>query len=217
MRTFLERRGAVEHVARPLDHLGAALGVVLGAFFEALGFGDHVGAVQRVVQAAPARVGGVQRVAGVQDRHHQLRAGLHGQLVVDVGGGDLHLVRLRHQVANAFEEGAVGAHVLDGARVGAVPGVQLGLQAVALGQQGGVLGCQLGHQGRETVPEIARRHAHIGQHLIVDEVIQIGGDLQVVDGGAFGHGGLFEEDEQIARVAQAEVHFIRFVLSNKES
>jgi hypothetical protein len=30
-----------------------------------------------------------------------------------------------------------------------VPGVQLGLQAVALGQQGGVLGRQLGDDGRK--------------------------------------------------------------------
>jgi hypothetical protein len=33
----------------------------------------RVGAVERVIEAAPARIGGVQRIARIGDRHHQLR------------------------------------------------------------------------------------------------------------------------------------------------
>jgi hypothetical protein len=163
--------------------------------FSGRGLGDGVGAVQRVVQAAPARVGGVQRVARVQDGHHQLRAGLHGQLGVHVPGGDLDLGRHRHQVADAFQEGAVGAHVLDRAGVGLVPGVQLGLQAVALGQQGGVLGRQLGDDGRKALPETALVHAGAGQHLAVDEVVELGGHLQGADLDAFSHGSEASEEK----------------------
>ena len=77
VRAFAQGGGAVQHIAGVGDDLGAALGVVGLAFFAAFVFGDHVGAVQRVIQAAPAGVGGVQGVAGVQHRHHQLGAGLH--------------------------------------------------------------------------------------------------------------------------------------------
>jgi hypothetical protein len=69
-----------------------------------------------------------------------------------------------------------------------VPGVQLGLQAVALGQQGDVLGCQVGHDGVKAFPERGAGHAGAGQHLGFDELVQLGGHLQAMDGGACGHG-----------------------------
>jgi hypothetical protein len=55
-----------------------------------------------------------------------------------------HVGGHRHQVADLAQEGLVGGHVGDRAGVGAVPGVHLGLDAVALGQQGGVLRRQVG-------------------------------------------------------------------------
>jgi tetrahydromethanopterin S-methyltransferase subunit C len=63
-----------------------------------------------------------------------------------------------------------------------VPGVQLGLQAVALGQQGAVLGRQLVRHALEAGPEGVRRDAGAGQHLGVDEAGQVGIDLQAVEG-----------------------------------
>jgi hypothetical protein len=72
-----------------------------------------------------------------------------------LAGGDGDLFRLRHQVADAFEEAAVGLHVGDGAGVGLVPGVEFGLQAVALGQQGDVFRGQVGHDGVKAFPERA--------------------------------------------------------------
>jgi hypothetical protein len=188
VRTAGQRRVVVQHLAGEGDHLGAAHRVVALALLGAALFADGVGAVQRVVQAAPARVGGVQGVARVQDGHHQLRAGLRGQLIVHVGGGDLHIGRLGHEVANFFQEATVGHHVLDRAGVGLVPGVQLGLQAVALGQQGDVARSQVGHDGVEALPERGSVDAGAGQHLVFNEAVQVGGHLQAVDGGAVGHG-----------------------------
>ena len=40
-------------------------------------------------------------------------------------------------------------------------------------------------------PELEAVHAGAGQHLGLDEVKQLGGHLQAVDGGAFGHDGAF--------------------------
>ena len=183
-----QRRGLVEEVAGEGDDLGAARRVVAAALLGAAVFGDGVGAVQRVIERAPARVGGVQRVAGVQDRHHQLRAGLHRQLVVDVGGRGLHLGRHRHDVADLLQEGAIGGHVGDRTRVGLVPAVHLGLDAVALQQQRGVLRRQVAHDRIEAGPEGGRVDARARQDLVLDEAEQLGGHLQAVDGGAVGHG-----------------------------
>ncbi|EKD97052.1 MAG: hypothetical protein ACD_23C01097G0001 [uncultured bacterium] len=198
MRALAQRRATVEHMARIGNHLGATLGVVTAAdFFATLGLVDHIGAVKRVVQGAPARVGGVERVTRVQDRHHQLRAGLPGQLGVHVRGGDAGLFGRLDQVTNAFQEGTVVRHVRglgritcgDGAGVGLVPVVELGLQAVTLGQQGDVLGRQVGHDGAKAFPEFGGCHAGAGQHLGFNELAQVGRDLQAVLGDAFSHGG----------------------------
>jgi hypothetical protein len=188
VRALLQRHAAVEHVARVFDDPGAAHRVVGAGARGATFFAERVGAVQRVVKAAPARVGGVQRVACVGDGHHQLRAGLQRQLGVDVLRRRLHLGRHRHQVADLLQEGAVALHCADGARVGLVPGVELGLQAVALGQQRGVLRRQVAHDGVEAGPEGVSVDAGAGQHLLFDELVQVGGHLQAVDGDAVGHG-----------------------------
>ena len=67
-------RGLVKEVTRKGNDLGTAHGVVAFAFFSAIGFGNDIRAVQRIVQAAPAGIGGVQGVAGVQNGHDQLGA-----------------------------------------------------------------------------------------------------------------------------------------------
>ena len=191
MRALLQGGGAVQHMACIFDDLLAALGVVTAFFADllaALVFRQHVGAIQRVVQRAPARVGGVQRIAGVGDGDHQLRAGLLRELVVHVGGADLHFLGLLHQVANLFQECLVGRHVGDGAGVGAVPAVQLGLQAVALGQQGDVLGRQISHQRVKALPECLGTDAGAGQHFFFNKLVQNRGHLQAVDVGAGGAG-----------------------------
>jgi hypothetical protein len=187
MRAAFQRGGLVEHFAGISDHLGATHRVVAGALGRAAVFGQGVGAVQGVIERAPASIGGIERVAGVEDGHHQLRAGLQRQLGVDVGGGGLGAGGWRHQVADFFQEGAVGRHVGDRAGVGGVPGIDLGLQAVAFGQQRGVLGRQVMNDGVEAAPEGGAVHAGARQHLLVDEAGQGGINLQVVDVGAEAH------------------------------
>jgi hypothetical protein len=71
-----QRHGLVEEVARESDDARAAHRVVGRAARGTAVLGEGVGTVERVVQRAPARVGGIQRVARVEQRHHQLRPGL---------------------------------------------------------------------------------------------------------------------------------------------
>ena len=52
---------------------------VIGFAFLGLGpFGNDVGAVERVVEASPARVCCIERVAWLVDGHDELRSGEHG-------------------------------------------------------------------------------------------------------------------------------------------
>ena len=84
VRAVGERRGFVEEGAGTRDHARAADYVEVSGALRAVGFGDGVGAVKRVVQAAPARIRGVECVALVRERHDELRAGLRGDFGVDV-------------------------------------------------------------------------------------------------------------------------------------
>jgi len=114
---------------------------------------------------------------------------LQGQFGVHIGGAGAHAHRRRHQVADALEELAVGGQVGDGAGVRPVPAVQLGLQALALGQQGGVFGRQIGDDGIEPGPKGSRIDPGAGEHLLVDKFVQGAGYVQAADGGAgSGHG-----------------------------
>jgi hypothetical protein len=94
-----------------------------------------VGAVEGVIEAAPAGVGGVQREAAVGHRHDELRPGHLGDLGVDVLGADLEGGRLGKQVADLAQEGGFLGHVQRLAAALAPPGVDLRLQVVAAGQQ----------------------------------------------------------------------------------
>ena len=72
---------------------------------------DHVGPVERVVEAAPASVRGVERIARVGERHDELRPGDMRDFVVDPGGLGPHARGLRQQVADFPQETFVGCKV----------------------------------------------------------------------------------------------------------
>ena len=109
--TRRQRDGLVEEPAGIRDDLVAAHPVVAGALLGAIGFGDDLGTVQRVVQRTPAGVGGVQREPCVEDRHHQLRARGGGDLLIDAGGGDGEVTRFGRQVTDLHEELLIGVEV----------------------------------------------------------------------------------------------------------
>ena len=183
-----ERDGTVEEPASVGDDLVAAHLVVSLPLLGTVGLGDDVGAVQRVVERAPPGVGRVERKARVEDRHHQLRTGCGGDLVVDTRGGDREVRGLLLQVADAGEEllVVVGLEVADDA--GPVPLVDLRLQPVAAGEQVLVLRGQIGDELVDAGPERVGVEVGTRQRLTVDEVVQHGGDAQVTHRHAFGHG-----------------------------
>src|SRR5690606_14213477 len=152
-----------------------------------VGLGDGVGAVKGIVQAAPARVGRVQGIAGVGDGHHQLRAGLLAEFNVNVGGVNLDVFGRVDQVADVAQKRLVSALITDGAGVFTMPVIKLCLNLVALGQQFTVSGGKVVHEAVKVGPELIGIDAAAGQCFVLDEAIEFVGNLQAVASSAFGH------------------------------
>ena len=190
-RARLQWHGLVEEPAGIRDDLVTADLVVPppdpAAFSAPSALRDDVGAVQRVVQRAPAGVRGVQGEPRVEHGHHQLRARGGGDLVVDAGGGDGEVVGFRLQIADLGEELLVGLRVDRLDDPVPVPLVDLGLQLVAAGQQVLILRCQIGDHLVDAGPEAVRIDVGAGQRFVVDEVVQHLGDAQVPHRHAVGH------------------------------
>ncbi|MHC3926378.1 hypothetical protein ACMZ4W_01481 [Brevundimonas naejangsanensis] len=194
-----QRRRLIQKGAGAGDDARAALDVIAARLRR---LAQRIGAVKRVVQAAPARIGRVQQIAGVGQRHDQLRPGHGGDLGVDVRRLGLHAVALWLDVADFAQIGLIG-RLIRLARIGAVPVVQPVLKLVAALQQLTVAAAEAGQQPLHPGPEGGGAHTRIRRRLIAHESVKLDGDLQaaVADigvGGVLGgveHGGLLQAED----------------------
>ena len=173
-----ERSDGVEHLPRLGDDLGAAGRVVALATRRIALVGDRVGAIERVIEAAPAGVGGVQRIAGVGHGHDQLRPGDAGDGVVHILGADGGGGGLGQEIADLAQEGLVSDRVMGLALVGHMPGVDLALQIIAHRQQRRRTRGKISENGGEAAPEDVGREARAGQRFGIHEVIEFTGDAE---------------------------------------
>ena len=155
MRRIGQRNAVILHIGK----IGpfAAIGQGDRLVHEALGLGDHggtaqlvitarlgwrrvegIGAVEGIVEAAPARIGGVEQEAGIEDRHHQLRPRHGSDLGIDILGADGEVAGFGDEVADILEEAAIGRGIVRLARALDMPRVDLGLQILAFGEQRGI-------------------------------------------------------------------------------
>ena len=151
-----ERRRLIEHGARLGDDDGAAGGIVALAARGFARLGNGVRAVERVIETAPAGVGGVQRVARVRHRHDKLRPGYGGDLGIDVFGGDDAGGRFGQKIADLAQEGLVGRRVMGLALTRNVPRVDLRLKLVTEGEGRVNAWGQLGQHRGQPRPEGVR-------------------------------------------------------------
>ena len=70
-----QRHGAVQKSLGPGNHARATHRVVAAG---ARGVTHRIGAIEGIVEAAPAGIGGIEGIARVQNWHHQLRSGKFG-------------------------------------------------------------------------------------------------------------------------------------------
>ena len=177
---FGEGRDLVEQPAGIADDLGPARRIItLGRQRRR----ERIGAVQGVIEAAPAGIGGVEGVAGVGHRHHQLRPGQGGDLRIDVGSDDLESRRLGNQIADLRQELPFLRHVERLAALFAPALVDRLLQRVPPGQKGGVARAEARQDVSQTGPEIRRRHAGPGQQLGLHKGLQAGVERERAGGG----------------------------------
>src|SRR5690554_494424 len=185
--TFGQGRCLIKECAGIGNYLVAPYLVVARALLGATFFTDGVGAVQSIVQRPPTGVGGVEREAGVHDRHHQLGTGHGGDLFVHVLGGNLEVGRFRQQIADLLQEGLVGSGIMGLAGALLVPCVDLSLEVVTFFQQCAVFRCQIVNQRVHTVPEGGDVNASTGNGLLIDEVIKNPGNLEITNLDAITH------------------------------
>ena len=181
VRTVLQRDRLVEELPYPGHHLGAALRIVRARRRRRRA--ERVGAVQRVVERAPAGIGGVERVPRVHHRHHQLRTGHGRDLRIDPRSGDLERLSGRDQVADLAQEGLVRGGVE--ARVRAMPRVDPLLQALPHRERFGIARGEPPDQRGQPGPERRLVGAGAGQQFIAHEAVQVGVDLDALDGDVF--------------------------------
>ncbi len=174
MATLSQRRRLIQQGAGAGDDPAPTLGVIAAALGR---FAQSIRAIEGVIQTAPARIGGVQQIAGVGQGHDQLRPGHAGDLGIDIGGFGARVRPFGLDVADLAQEGLIGLRVRL-ARVGAVPVVQLRLQIIPPRQQGAVLRRMIRQHPLDPGPEGVGRHARAGRGFVADEGVQFSGDAQ---------------------------------------
>ena len=97
VRSLGERHGAIQHAARIGNYLGTPFRVIALARSRA---GDGIRAIERIIQAAPARIGRIQRITRIGHGHDKLRPGHGGDFRIHIRGAHRHTGRFRQQIAD---------------------------------------------------------------------------------------------------------------------
>ena len=168
--------GAIEERADGLDHRIAADLII------AAGPGRHsikrVGAVIGVIEAAPAGIGGIEQEPRIEHWYHQLRPGHRRDFCIDVLGADLERRRFGNEVADFAQEGLVFSLIDRFSGAGDMPGINLRLQIIALGQQRAIDRYKPAQQIGEARPERSGILAQRNENFAFNKCSQCRIDLQ---------------------------------------
>jgi hypothetical protein len=169
-----KRHGLVQHRAHALyDSAAPGCDVTLAAR-QCAGFLDGIRAIQGVVEAAPASVGGIERVTRVVERYDQLRTCEQRDLRIDIARADLKILPFGHQVTDAAQVSFVACGVERLPAPGTMPGIDLELQLVAPFEQGLVDRHELIQQRGESIPEASGVESEVRGNFLFDQLRQRG-------------------------------------------
>ena len=129
--------------------------VTAGAFRTPL-LRDRISPVEGVIEAAPAGIGGVERVAGIGGGNHQLRTRDAGDFVIHLPRGNRKRRRLRLDIADVTQEALIIGRIGCVTPAFRMVSVDPALQIVANRQQGAVARRELTHQPGQTRPKSLR-------------------------------------------------------------
>src|SRR5262249_36299478 len=120
---------------------------------------DGIRAIECIVEAAPARVCGIQRISRVGERHDELGPGNYRDFVIDISGSDSKVVPFGQNIADVTQKPLVVAQIkwLAGALTMIL--IDAGLELVANLKQLAIALAAVTQQFGEAAPECFSRDA----------------------------------------------------------
>src|SRR5262249_44390988 len=142
---------------------------------------DGIRAIECIVEAAPARVCGIQRISRVGERHDKLGPGIYRDLVIDISGADVKIVLFGQNIADVTQKPLVVAQIkwLAGALTMIL--IDAGLELDANLEQLAIAPAALAQQLCKAAPERFSRDARSRRCLLLDELMQGFGNAQAAD------------------------------------
>src|SRR5262249_17756405 len=142
---------------------------------------DSIRAIECIVEAAPARVCGIQRISRVGERHDELGPGNYRDLVIDISGADSKIFAFWQNIADVTQKPLVVAQIkwLAGALTMIL--IDAGLELVANRKQLAISRAAVGQQFGQAAPERLSRDARSRRCLLFDKLIQGPGNAQAAD------------------------------------
>ena len=175
MRSCCQGGCGIEALAGERHHLPAAQGIVVLAPGRSAGLCNGVGAVERIIEAAPAGIGGVEGIAGIGRRNDELRSSNACDLGINMGCLDLERLTFRDEIADLLEKILVSLGL---ERVFAMPGVDFFLELVAAGEQLAIARRKIVDDVACGLPETFRIDTGAGKRLAGDKMLEFASDLQ---------------------------------------
>ena len=140
-------------------------------------FRYDVTAIEGVIQAAPAGVGGIEGVAGVVGRNNQLRTGHNGNFGIHILGFHGEILPFREEVSYGYEKIFIFLAGEGGMGVIPVPLVDQALQDISFFEEGGVDRGQVGHNSSQGPPKRFRINSGAGCNFVLDQFVKDRMDL----------------------------------------
>ena len=138
--------------------------------------GNSVGGIKRVVEATPARIGGIENIARIVQWHDQLGTRHGSDLCVDRLANHLEVIHFGRQVTDIAQHGPISCRIQGLIAMLFVPGVYLTLQPGALCQEFSIAWSEIAHHLGESVPKNIRWNFDSRQQLIDHKIMQLSGD-----------------------------------------
>ncbi len=176
MAAFRKRYRCVEKIANPLDDTRATHFIIMLATLRTVALRDHIGAIKRVIETAPACICCIEGVASIGSWNYELRSG-DSRDFQDIFGADGEIGGLREKIADRAEKSFVVLRIEEATCVRDMIGVDLRLKFTTKLQLRGNLRCEFGHKRAKPGPETLAGDGGAWQDLGFDEVVKDSGNL----------------------------------------
>src|SRR5262244_2388127 len=139
---------------------------------------DGIRAIECIVEAAPARVCGIQRISRVGERRDELGPGNYRDLVISISGADSKIIAFWQNIADVTQKPLVVAQIKWRAGALTVILIDAGLELVANLEQLAIARAAVAQQLGKAAPERFSRDARSRRCLLFYQFMQGLGNAQ---------------------------------------